>query len=175
MFGSAQKGKVLPIILFIIFVIVIIYFVIRPKLDYQTYKSLEVDSTNSSLITFNSKSMSFSLKLPSSFRVVEGSTFVSIKNDLGEIDIVKNNTNYDRLEDYLKTFDSRRNLSITNSEQLNMGNLKAEIRLSTDPNTNITQKAYFIYANYSVYIISTTSPELYDDLDMIAKSFKYIP
>lgn len=37
------------------------------------------------------------------------------------------------------------------------------------------EKNYFIYVSDSVYSFSTSDKSLYDDLDQIAQSFKYIP
>lgn len=115
---------------------------------------------------YMSRPMKFTVLLPNSnFQLSEGINALFIKNKIGEIRLTRQGTNYDSLDNYLGSL----NLKIVNKEDLKINSTSA-IRGSID-----SRIYYFIYINNWIYALSTSSPDLYSDLDQIAKSFKYTP
>lgn len=121
------------------------------------------------------KNMKFSIEIPSDFVTEEASISVSLTSKEGVIEIIKNGTNYNSLQDYIEDFDTKRSLSVVESRKMQIDSHEALSRTIRFANNNINQKSYYIYVNYNVYIFSTSSEALYDDLDQIVQSFRYTP
>ena len=81
----------------------------------------------------------------------------------------QNGTNANNLKDYIKN--SRNNLvdRIKNQKELSINDLEALVGQID------TERVYFIYVENKVYMLSTASQSLYDELDQITQSFKYNP
>lgn len=129
---------------------------------------------NQEVSSFQSNLHNFKVVYPSSLEVVDKGMNVKFINREGVIAVAVNGTNYNSLRDYLAEFDSRREIEILTSNAKTIGNKQAFERKEFFPNLNSEEKSYYIYSDYSVYIFSTTSPELYDELDQIAESFEYL-
>ena len=118
---------------------------------------------------YESKNLKISMEVPPSSEIVENLGSLIIKSEGGKISIGQNGTNFNNLNDYI--VNSRNNLQsrLLNRKELIINGLEA---VSGDIDN---EKLYLIYTDYNVYHISTTSPELFGDLDEIAQSFKYTP
>lgn len=119
--------------------------------------------------TFQSKNLKFSIVVPANFQVEEKFTRVTITAPDGLIYITRSGTNFSNLDDYLYDLENK-----------NHFNLKNRQKFSRDSLTIISgfkdkEKEYFIFVDNWVYLLSTSSESLFDDLDQIAQSFKYIP
>jgi hypothetical protein len=176
-----KKSRQLLILISIFIVFVIIYVLLlssKSKLDsgsnYQAGVNYQ-NTTQSKEMVFTSKLGKFSIVVPEGFTAVGNYTDATLKSKDGEINVVRNGTNYDNLKDYINTFDSRRNIIITKVTPEKVDGYEAIAREELFVNTKKKEKSYYIYAANFVYIFSTDSEALYADLDQIALSFKYTP
>lgn len=122
---------------------------------------------------YHSNDLQFTIMVPFSFSVNDNSVQVDLVSSQGEISIVRNGTNYPDLKSYIVDFDSKRKLTSSNASYLSVNSDDALSRIVDYPDQKIKQKVYMIYVDNAVYIFSTDSPDLYDELDQIAKSFRY--
>lgn len=133
---------------------------------YKTNNNPVPPIANQASYPYTSKLMKFTVLLPSNdLQLSEGVNALFIKNNVGEIRLTRQGTNYDSLDNYLNSLD----LKIVDKENLII-NDNSVIRGSIE-----SRSYYFIYINNWVYALSTSSPELYSDLDQIARSFRYTP
>ena len=168
-----KQGNVLTSIIILVVLaagITLYYFSSKPT----TYspKSTQPESTKSAeqTKTFQSSTiMKLSISVPADFEVIEKFNSVSVINNNEKILIAKNNTNLNNLDDYIKNSKNNLEDELKNKKDLNINGLQ-----STSGFIN-NEKVYLIYVSNTVYHISTSSEDLYDDLDQIAKSFKYNP
>ena len=129
--------------------------------DYSTIQELK---------TFQSSSvMKFSITLPNNFLVEERFGSVRIETPTGEILIGQNGTNFNDLIGYIENSQNNFKSRIVNREDLIINGLESIKGIIED------ESVYLIYADYRVYSISTRTQPLYDDLDQIAQSFRYVP
>ncbi|MBU0569898.1 hypothetical protein KKB40_03895 [Patescibacteria group bacterium] len=126
-----------------------------PTQDLKTFRSSEI--------------MDFSIQIPREYEVTEKFGSVTIVTEEGEIHIGQNGTNFDNLNDFIKN--SRNNLEdrIKNRKDLTINDLESAVGFIDE------EKTYFIYKEYNVYILSAKVESLYNDLDQIAQSFRYVP
>jgi hypothetical protein len=165
------------ILLVLVAGLLIIVFALFSRQQLQSEKeTVSPTSFPRNMQTFYSMLWSFSIEVPDSYQILEKNTFIELfKNDGKKITVVKNGTNFDNLEDYLQEFDSRRKIRSSDEKMLRIDNMDAIVRIDTFPDVGVTQKAYYIYTGYMVYILSTEDTQLYNDLDQIAQSFRYTP
>lgn len=170
---TVQKGNILIILVVITAVMVaglIYYKTNSTKLAPPSEPSPKI-STNSAEQTkiFQASSLKFTIELPVGYQAAEKLESVKITTKTGEILIGKNGTNFNNLDDYIKN--SRNNITtrLTNRKELKINGLDA-ISGFIDG-----EKIYFIYVENTVYLISTNTSPLFNDLDQIAKSFRYTP
>lgn len=139
----------------------------QPPLSQEPSSSLAPSPAN--LKTFESKTMKIKIEVPEEFNVEEKFASVKIKTSQGEISVDRNGTNFSNLNDYIKNSQNNLEVRITNRKELTINNLISISGMLEK------EEIYFIYINNFVYTLSTSSPDLYDDLDQIAQSFRYIP
>ena len=135
----------------------------------QIEESLRVTSPTPSFKSFKSSNLNLSLELPANLQVEDGSTSILISFNDSQIVAVRNGTNYESLNDYITNSKSNLNNSIENRETLVINGHQ-----SVKGNIG-KEKLYLIYVDHAVYIISTSDTSRYNDLDQIAKSFRYTP
>jgi len=174
-----QKGNI-PIFLIIIILAAgaAVYFFVKSNMPtfQNLYPSPAPSPTNIvALKTFQSRTMKFMIQVPDAFELKDNITDVDLKTPLGKITIVKNGTNFNNLRTYIADFDSKRKLEVNENKWETINDNEALSRLVHFIDSDVKQKSYYIYSNYNVFIISTTSESLYSDLNQIAQSFRYIP
>jgi hypothetical protein len=116
-----------------------------------------------------SEILEFSIDVPYNFGVSESNGSVTVITESGKIDIVQNSTNLDDLEGFFEYHPDDPKSRMEDARAVEINGLEAIAGFIQE------EKIYFIYANYNVYILSTSDEVLYDDLDQIAKSFRYTP
>ena len=132
-------------------------------------KSPSPSPTSQELKTFQSKFMKFSIELPNNFFAEEKLGSVIINSPEGKIFIDKNGTNFGNLDDYLSDLSIKNKIELKTQTKLTITGLDAIAGFIDQ------EKNYYVYADNSVFLLSTTSESLYPDLDQIAQSFRYIP
>lgn len=153
---------------------IILLFVLLIFSFYKGEKQKSTNITELSTSDYISTNMNFLISYPVFFELNDNGTLVILTNDEGVIEIIRNGTDGESLTEYLNTFDSRRNIEISSQNTTTINNEDVIVREEFFPNSNKEQKAFYISANNAIYILSTTSPELYDELDQVAQSFRYI-
>lgn len=171
--------KLILTILIGIIVILVAYFIVGNRQEFklgQLYSpSSTPAATSQETKSYQSKNLKFEIKAPSEFEFSDNLALVELKDNSGSIAVSRNGTNFSNLKDYLANFDSKRQLTASNTKELNINGLVSISRVVRFLPENKEQKSYYIYANNFVYIISTADTALYDELDQIAQSFRYIP
>jgi hypothetical protein len=112
--------------------------------------------------------LDISLIVPTIFSSEERFGTLTLSSSEGQISVSHNGTNHPDLTSHLS--DSRNDLlaRINEIENFSINGYEAMSGMLEG------KKYYFIYVDYAVYFLSTTSPELYDELDAIAQSFQYL-
>ena len=161
-------------ILVILFAIFLLSF-----LGWIFYESQRVNSSlepNSGQVDqereYSSEKLSFHIKIPFQHQIKEEGNQSTISVNENDIFIRRSATNFEDLEGYLTDLDLRNNSEAENEEFLIIDGhdaVKRTILLGTVESLN-----YKIFINGYVYALSTSSPELYDELDAIAQSFQYL-
>ena len=128
------------------------------------------------LKSFKSQYLNFTLELPVTYDIKDGTTSVIIDYNQDQIIVVRNGTGFSDLKSYLEEFDKRNKWIIIDENNLMISNYQSVMRMFKRSQDSITkEKIYFIYTNYSIYKLSTTSENLFGILDQMAKSFRYTP
>jgi hypothetical protein len=123
----------------------------------------------------SSEILSFEILVPETYSIDEELGFVTIKSNEGEIVIGRNGTEYDDLEKYITNNRNSLGDRLRESEMFEINGLEGVSGFLDVAGSDTAEKAYYIYADYSVYLLYTRNLELYDDLDQIAGSFRYMP
>lgn len=168
-----------PLIILVGFIlIVIVYFLTRLPNSSQPISSnypIPTRAQNAKQI-YKSKSLKFSIIVPSKFQIEERFTELSIRDFQGNILVDRIGTNFDNLDDYLKNLEFKNKISIIDRKSGTIEALNSIIGIVRHPiGGGDDRKSYFIFSDYAVYSISTSSPALFADLDKIAQSFRYTP
>jgi uncharacterized protein (UPF0333 family) len=112
--------------------------------------------------------LDISLIVPTKFSSEERFGTLTLSSNEGEINIAYNATNYDDLMSHLKNSRNRILDQLDSYQKTRVNDYDGLI--ANDQN----EKTYYVYAGSAVYFLSTSSPELYDELDAIAQSFQYL-
>ena len=159
-----KKSKTQRKVIITLVVLVIIFL----SLFYLRNSLYSFDLDNE---TYKSDILNFMINLPANFKVSDTGITLVLKNSNGEVSIIRNGTQYDDLKSYLVAQDLDSNYVIQDVVNMKVDGLTVVARTESYGDKNI--KFYYVYAPNSVYILSTSSEDLYDELDQIAKSFKY--
>ena len=161
-----------------IFIILAIIATLAFGATYYYNLSVSKQNTNfktkESFKTYSSQSMGINIDVNQKFTINDQSSRILLSNTDGEVIISRAGTQFNDLDSYLKDFDLKNHTQILSEEDLKIDSLHTKKRkVSIDGNLN--ESYYKIFTGTRVYTLSTSSEALYDDLDQIAKSFKYIP
>ena len=145
---------------------------------YRNLTKIEYTEKNNPLVTrrnFALPHWRFSIRVPNEYLIKEASSYIDLYKSNKKINISKNGTNFDNVKDYVKDFDSKRTIIVESEKKLDIKNYYWLVRVEYFPNLQIREKVYLIYLDHGVYTFSTQSSDLYNDLDQIVQSFKYLP
>ncbi len=107
-------------------------------------------SAQSTKLFKSSKTMKFSIEVPSDYIVEEKFAAVTITTPLGEkIYIDKNATNLNNISDFIKDLEIKNKSDLSDKRNITINNLSA---ISAEDNK---EKDYFIYTEYNVYLLYT--------------------
>lgn len=163
---SNIKSPALIIFLFLGFLAVFYIFFSNITNQYQV-------SRNNESRVYESEYLKFTLNLPIAYQVADETSRITLNSKKGKLTIVRNGTQFNSINEYLNDFDLKRNLEIIKDQNLKINGYDSRSRELLFSDQNIKQKSIYIYVDSWVYVLSTSSEELYDELDQIAKSFKY--
>lgn len=156
----------------LLFVVSIMLY-LRPK---QVIAPESINNFSQEMKEYKSDFLDFSVSFPSKFQVEEDMTFVNFISSEGIINVSRNGTDFYDIQSYLQDFDLKRNIQVTSEDGENIQGINGVRRIEKF-NSGPTERhlAMYFYINNSIYAISTSSEELYDELDQIAQSFRYTP
>jgi predicted Zn-dependent protease len=148
----------------------------------KTYQNIQpsapvVEQNNNVYITqkeepYTSGFLHLTVTVPAGFQILDKQITFTLSNQAGDINIIKNGTQFTNLKEYLKDFDSKSSITITNEKQIILNSYETISRMEESRGE---YKVYYIFTHNSVYVLSTSSPSLYPILDQIAQSFRYNP
>lgn len=172
--------KIILAIIAVVFIFAAVgYLASRQLINKKPQQTLQIQTptpTSQPLKTFKSNSvMKFSIRIPEDFSIEEKFTRVKLNKNEEDIYIEKVGTNFSNVEDYLADLHKSNKTQILSQETKKIGSYIAILETIKSPNKNAIEKVYSIYVDNFIYTFSTSSESLYDDLDQIAQSFRYIP
>ncbi len=171
-----NKKLLLVLILGLVAVfVVVIYLSGFQKNNKETSSFQSPTPTKSQLKTFQSKNFDFIVNLPHEFEVKEGLSYIEFHGKGGTIDFGRNDASGDGdLKHFLINFDEKNEIKdISEMRDLKINSFPAISRVEL--RGKIYAKLFYIYVDDWVYVFSTDSKELYDDLEKIVQSFRYTP
>lgn len=147
-----------------------------PIIQVPSYQNI-TPANSVNITNYHSKFLKISFAVPQAYSVKESGNDITLKNNLGEISVLRIGTNNDSLEGYLFGLSDLNKLQIINKQKIKINQANAISCLIKSPlSQGPDEKAYFFYpAPWTIYSISTNSQELFSDLDQIARSFRYAP
>lgn len=172
-----QKNNSLTFLLIVLtgLLAILLVAVYLNMLSSNFYNQSQTTSNSNETKIYRSRDLKFSIKVPTSFNIKSSNTGVDLVGIDGSIEIVRNSTNSNNLSDYIEIFDARRNIIGSEVKKTVIDGSETMFRIAELPEESVKKKSYYIYVDYSVYILSTSSDALFDDLDEIAQSFRYTP
>ncbi len=171
-----KKRSILLILVIIAILGIVIYWF---WLDLRKGKRVASPSQTTShslsqLIPYQSKSLDFTIQIPKDFNTEEGLTFVEFKKGDSSIGLGRVAHASASLSDYLSDLDEKnKTTKISEIKDLEINGYSVRVRDELRGREKV--RLYYIFTPDWVYVFSTKSEELYDDLDQIAKSFRYTP
>lgn len=140
----------------------------KSKQSHDSNQTIPSESTNNSRIEYSHPNMDFAITYSKEFDIEEKNHQINLFRRGKEIIISSVSTNYPDLTSHLS--DPRNDLlsRISETSELSLNGYEAMSGMLDG------KKYYFIYVDNAVYFLSTSSPDLYDELDAIAQSFQYL-
>src|SRR3989337_3905388 len=117
---------------------------------------------------FKSRNLDFEVQIPKDYEINEKLTFVELKFNQYLIDIIRNGTNFDLLEEYLENFDKTRKLKTEEQENELINNYQAVRRIETNLDSGVKEKVYYFFVDSWVYTLSTSSESFGAGNDFLA-------
>lgn len=145
------------------------YFFLKPKNQSQQSPTSQAISTK----TYTSENLNFAIEIPSFTESRELGPGVVFEIADNKYNLSRTATEFDSLSSHLENLDNIEKTPITNDHRITINSYDAARRLVTMSDSQEKLLSYHIFADGWVYVISTTSPDLYSDLDQIAQSFRY--
>lgn len=163
-----KKNTIYILLVFCSFLIFILsVLVARNRLNNSSIQS--PSPSISDLQEFKSSDLDFTVNYPHSFDIKEGVGGVILLNSGNELKISRHSTNHQNLTDYFRFLPNKPLDTLNNKRDLKINSYDSASGLIEN------RYIYYIYVDGWIYILSTSNPDLYSDLDQIAKSFRYIP
>lgn len=139
-------------------------------------KDKKVEITSSTVKKYIFSNLNFSVEVPEGFKAQDTGITVIFSGMNGKIEVARNGTQFNTLDDYLLNSDNKSNIIVQEERVEKISNYETVQRIEGQGDKSKPKyKIYFIFVRSFVYTLSTDSEALYDDLDQIARSFRYTP
>ncbi len=180
--NNITNKKLLVLIGVIVFVFLVIIFLNQRQIfKYQIYQKaiptiIPTDTPSPSVRGYHSRFLKIRFMAPTGFEISESWNSVTLKSNLGKINIVSSGTNDDTIEGVVFEIEHRGFL-VTNKKRFKINGLDViSCNVKSLVSDNPESKGYYFYsAPGAVFSITTGTPELFGELDQIAQSFRYEP
>lgn len=183
-----QSGKIVLVLVLILLLLGAGVYFFLPQLQEQEYSDSEttyspepavnIEGSNSSaeMKDYHSKALKISFKVPEEAQVEEKFNNLMITLPYGKISVSFNGTNFESAREYYEDLKVKHKLSPKEYSENVSKDYNYVVTIGEDPNNRTkSKKTYFIYADYAVYIFSTSDESLHLVLDQIVQSFEYKP
>ena len=111
-----------------------------------------------------------SVATPDGFDIEESGNFITLTSDGGTIHIDRISTNENSIRAYIQKLREKNNINVQEHKVQYFGNVEALETMIED-----SELTYFLSPKLGrIFSLSTTSPDLYDDLEEIVQSFEYL-
>lgn len=176
-----NKNIIIIIIVGVIALILLVIFIQNQKLSdiKQQITPTSILSTKPTpeIVNYKSDNLKISITAPSSYKINESYNDIILTNNIGKINVLRNSTNNDTIEGYLFEISDRGKIEIINKQKIKINGLESISCIIKHPiSGSPDSRAYYFYPEpWTVFVISTNVPELFGDLDQIARSFRYEP
>ncbi len=137
-----------------------------------TNVSKTIRNEKSTNIFETSNNLNFSIEVSDAYSIEERSVSVNLIKGNNSVRIGRSCTNFNGISEYLNDLDIKNNKTENTTDENISINGYQTITRQYHETTNL-RKIYFIMVGGCVYNLSTTTPDLYPDLDQIAHSFQY--
>lgn len=170
--NTHPHNKLLAVV-FIIIVIFSLWKIVdaRKTANTPTETALPVQEMK----TYQSDLLNFSIEIPNNWTLTELGLEVDFISPDGKLEISRLGTNFSDINGYISDLISKNKTNFIEQNQIIINSLNSVVGTIRYNNGDPNKKIYFIYSDYQVFTISTSSPELFDDLDTVAQSFRYTP
>jgi len=149
---------------------VLFFYNSKPKNSLSVKESI---STTTPVLnrdeTYSSNHLGIQLTIPAEFTIKNTGISLVLSKDKNTIVIGRSGSFFDNLDMHIDSLIKKNHLTLS---QIDYDPIQSYESIAGYINA---EKIYFIYVDSLVFSFSTSSPELYDDLDQIVQSFKYIP
>ncbi|OGK51997.1 hypothetical protein A2966_04310 [Candidatus Roizmanbacteria bacterium RIFCSPLOWO2_01_FULL_41_22] len=175
--NQKTKTKTVVIVSFFLLFLVLLLRLIFPKHTGDSSVKVYPIGQEANAVTeepgerqFNSRFLKLAFKIPQGYTVkTDDMSYVDLHKLDNQISVSRIATNFPSIDDHINDLSEKNHFTFMNKKNMFIGNLPTRQGFIGE------DKTYFILANYWVYSFSTSSPELYGDLDQIARSFRYLP
>ena len=146
----------------------------------NTYEATDSAGVQTEWVEYRQSFMKIAFVVRPEWEVSSANILVTMRNGDESMSISRSATNSDNIVDHFAILDEAavQNNFINNlkdREFLNLGDYDAYLLFKNNiESSSPERKIYFIYADHYIFQISTDSPDLYDDLDQVAMSFRYL-
>ena len=181
--NNDRSKKLLILIGILVFIFLVIIFLKQGQVNFFQKATPIIIPTaipTPSVREYHSDFLKIRFMVPSDFEASESWTDVALKSSTGKIDIVSNGTNSDSVEGAFfesLNYRGRDTLQVINKKRFKINGLDViSCNIKSLVNDEPEGKYYYFYSSPgTVFIITTSTPELFDELDQIAQSFHYEP
>ena len=179
----AQSGRIALIVIFLVVALIlyILLFVVKqsppeysinPPVNSESAPPVSESFDN----RYHAKISKINFWIPDDAKINEKFRSISIDTRGGTLISDFNGTNFENVKDHYASLKDRNRITPLTYREGTTG--KYDYVVTTDEAANAPEKiekTYFIYADYGIYIFSTSDQELFPILDRIIESFEYEP
>ncbi|OGK46866.1 hypothetical protein A3A93_06440 [Candidatus Roizmanbacteria bacterium RIFCSPLOWO2_01_FULL_38_12] len=163
-----KNNNLHKIILFLLALFLILFFFIfLNRLEFPSEKLYKYSEKKEKTVINETLQVSFNV--PEKFEIESHFTGFTLTFNGQSINISRVATNYTNITDYLTDLQKYNKFDLKNREIMNINSYEA-VKGFIDK-----ERIYFIYVDNYVFSFFTEAPSLYNDIDQIVRSFKYLP
>lgn len=164
---SSHKERFIIITCIFVIVFSVIGYIYIQNIPQSNKKQV---SEKKSQEIYKSEPMNFMVNIPDKFQIDQKSTTLILISKGKQIVISRSASGFENIDEYILDLAKKNSYKMINKKEFIINENSAVNFYSEDI------KYYYIYVEPDwVYSLQTSSPELYDDLDKIAQSFRYTP
>lgn len=177
---KTRKSWVILLIV-VAFVLIILTIYNRIKISNNNHSSNKPHINNvaeTKSITYFSKFLNIYIDIPKDYAITDLNDTLKIENNGHKtIILARAGTNFNSLDEYFKSNVTNKKLRKKETKQKIILNNQESYIVNMEylDYPNLNYRAYYFYQDNAIINLQTNFPELYSDLDQIARSVRYEP